>query len=205
MRVFYKTILVIAFVAVFMAGANYLMEWWFVSDKDKASSFGDFLSGITSVIVVFYIIVQYESYLRDKKTTTLNEFNQRYITDKNVEKVVKWMLANALCDENGRIVGKDPKKNEGDEPSIYEKENFMRFFEELNILIEKGLLKEEDALRLFAYYALVFDEYPSFRENIKDYNDPVLWYNFHQFITRSKITKNFIKSQSLMISHLFNK
>ena len=152
------------------------------------SNLGEMLSGFATAIAVFYAIVQYWSYNKDEKIRTLNEFNQRYATDKSIEKVVRWMLRTALYDENGKIVGKDPEKNDGNIPEVFDKELFMRFYEELNFLIDKHLLNEEDTLHFFAYYALVFDEYASFREDITDY-DSDQWTNFHSFINRIKQTK----------------
>lgn len=189
MKTFRNAILVIVFVAAITGVTNIIMSFSVFKDVDF-SALGDMLSGVAAAIAVFYAIVQYKSYLEDRKTKTLNEFNQRYVSDESIEKVIRWMVANAKYDENGRIVGKDPEKNEGEMPSIYDKEMFMRFFEELNILINKGLLNEKDTLKMFAYYALVFDEYPSFREDIRDYDNKKQWYDFHQFIFKTGQAKN---------------
>ena len=52
---------------------------------------------------------------------------------------------------------------------IYEKEMFMRFFEELYLQIKAGHLNREDVYHLFAYYALKYNKYLDFRKNIEDY------------------------------------
>jgi hypothetical protein len=181
-----NTLVAVVFVIILLWIINEVIGLLQMKD-DEVSALGGMLSGITAAIGVFYAILQYRSYQDSRKTELLCTYNQRYAADKSIEKVIKWILKTAKLDENGKIVGKDPNTVLGVEiPDIYDKEMFMRFFEELNVQINKGLLQKEDTLRLFAAYALIFDEYSSFREDITDYDDRTVWSNYHDFIEKNK-------------------
>ena len=75
-------------------------------------------------------------------------------------------------------------------PSTHDAEMFMRFFEEMQIQIDKNRLEKEQVFDLFAYYAMVFDANKRIRENlgIKDYDkDEWLWSKFKKFATNMMI------------------
>ena len=118
-----------------------------------------------------YAVFKYRNHLQEEKRKVLCEYNQRYSTDKNIEAVIEWMVQVAKTDEKtGEIKGvnKDIKTVP---PSIHKKEMFMRFFEELNIRLEKNDMNTDEVYSLFAYYALKFDNYWDFRLDIKDYKN----------------------------------
>lgn len=81
------------------------------------------------------------------------------------------MLKVAKLDNNGEIVGAHPNSILINKPNIIEKEMFMRFFEEIYLHIKEDNLDKESVFRLFAYYALKFDEHPEFRLDITDYKN----------------------------------
>ena len=186
-----KTVFIVLLFVIGLTIITYYTCSFFFKEKIDVSNLGEMLSGITAAIAAFYVMIQYQSYLKDKKNNQLSIYNKRFAEDKYIAKVTKWMINSAKYDENGRIVGKNKEKiiKEEETPDTYDKEMFMRFFEELNVQINNHLLNEEDTLRLFAYYALVFDEYKSFREEITDYDKDDLWMNFHKFIDRTKQTR----------------
>ena len=147
-----------------------------------------------------YAVCQYNNHLKEEKRKMLCEYNKRYSSDKNIEKVVEWMLLIARTDDDtGEIIG--VKQNiKCIPPSIYTKEMFMRFFEEINLRIEKGDMNADEVYKLFAYYAMKFDEYPGFRLDIKDYKkeselegnsedvnkNKDYWVDFRSFIEKMK-------------------
>ena len=191
MKAVSKFILVSLFVIGLTGLTHLFITLPFMEGKDIAS-LGQILSAVTAAIAVFYAIISYKDHLLEKKNNLLCLYNKRYTEDKSVEKVVRWMLSTAKMDENGGIVGHDPSKEVKDveKPDVYDKEMFMRFFEELNIQIDNHLLNEDNTLQLFAEYALIFDEYPSFRKDITDYDNEGAWTYFHSFIRKIKRAKS---------------
>ncbi len=159
-----KLILVLVFIAGFVA----VLHIPFLKDI-MTSDLGTLMSGICTAIVAFYAIIEFEQHLRDKKTELLCSYNERYSTDKNIEKVVKLILGEDTADAKA---------------GVFEKEIFMRFFEELNIQIEHGKLDECEVKNLFSYYALEFHNNDDLHKDITDYGSKDVWGDFHKFIER---------------------
>ena len=163
------------------------------------------ISAIVAASTACYAIKQYKRHLQDEHTKLLCEYNYRYSNDSNIRTVIEWMLRVADTDEYGDING--VKSNcYFYAPGINTKELFMRFFEELNLQMEKKNLKSKEVFDLFAYYALRFHEYKDFRLDIDDYktneelNDisddktrkkmEYRWHNFRSFIGKMKEEEN---------------
>ena len=103
---------------------------------------------LTAIIALFASIITYNEYMSTKDTKqaqVLSEYNKRYSEDPNIVKVVKYLN---YIHENGTINNPHREK-----PSNYEVEMFMRFFEELELQIQKKRLSEKDVCNLFTYYA----------------------------------------------------
>lgn len=69
---------------------------------------------------------------------------------------------------------------------LYEKEMFMRYFEELEIALKKEYIKDVSAVyETFSFYALRVSELGDLF--VPDYNDNHCWINFHRFIHRMRV------------------
>lgn len=153
--------------------------------SNQTNALGSISSALIALSVALYGIFQFDRHIKEKKTEILAIYNQRYSTDKNIEKVVRWIIDN--LDDNGKLKTVDPcEKN--DIPGIYEKELFMRFFEEMYLQISQGKINKEDAKRLFSYYALKFNEYDRFHSDITDYGSED-WHYYNKFICMMKCEK----------------
>lgn len=109
---------------------------------------GNLAEILTALIAFIASIITYHEYKSAKDTKqaqVLSEYNKRYSEDPNIVKVVKYLN---YIHEDGTINNPHREK-----PSNYEVEMFMRFFEELELQIEKGRLSERDVCNLFTYYA----------------------------------------------------
>lgn len=164
-------------------------------------SIAEISSLFVTLVGATYAIIQYQNHLKEEKRKVLCEYNQRYSTDKNIKSVITWMLKVAITNEiNGDIIDVNTNSNVLS-PGIQKKEMFMRFFEELNLRIDKGDLDAKEVYNLFSYYALKFDELWGFRLDIKDYkneremismneNDRKefkdCWVAYHSFIQKMK-------------------
>lgn len=123
---------------------------------------------LAASFATLYAVVEYHNHKKEHRIRLLGEYNHRYSTDKNVQKIVTWMLKVAIVDDDGEIIGADPSKCHC-KPDVNAKEMFMRFFEELYLQIENKSIDEEQACQLFSYYAIKFDEIKEFRLDITDY------------------------------------
>ncbi len=137
-------------------------------DKDGFSNIVSVLAAIISASVA------YSNYNIGLKMKTLSSYNERFCKDKCIKKVTK-ELAHKISDRE--------TSNDSDHSSVavdlsYDEEIFYRFFEELELNIEKGILKRKDVYNLFAYYAL--EGINNHRLYPKDY--PENWRLLEKFI-----------------------
>ena len=96
---------------------------------------------------------------------------------------VKSFIANNL-DKNGNL--KEEGNRDNNRPDQVEIEDFMRFFKDLHMAIEDGNISWEDAKKKFSYYALKFDEYSFFHEQVRDGYDSDIWSEFRLFCDHVK-------------------
>lgn len=73
-------------------------------------------------------------------------------------------------------------------PDGHDVEMFMRFFEELDMLIESKQMDKNKVYYMFAYYLLVFDSHRS-EFNITDY-DSGCWKHFKNIVIEMNKIKN---------------
>lgn len=128
-------------------------------------------TGITAYIAykaLIYAKKEYELQKRIKESETLSAYNQRYSTDQHI--------SNVICSFYKKT--RDCSKLE-----LNDKEMFLRFFEELQLTIERGGLSKEIVYDMFAYYAIkVADKGEEF---VKDYNTEN-WRRFRLFAESMK-------------------
>ena len=114
--------------------------------------FGSLAEMVSALIAISAFGIACKEYFGHKdarQAQILSEYNKRYSNDNNVVKVVKWL--NYIEDVNRNPYAHYIDKPE--KPTNYEVEMFMRFFEELELQIEKGRLERKDVNNLFVYYA----------------------------------------------------
>lgn len=76
------------------------------------------------------------------------DYNERYRTDEHINEVVEFLIGQQLKDEQ-----KTQSNSENNAHIINKREMFLRFMEEIQYLIEKGLIDKDEAYDLFGYYA----------------------------------------------------
>ena len=92
---------------------------------------------LVALSAFFLSIHELRSYKQKENNKLLSQLNGRYLENKDMQAVVKYL----------RDI--DP---EGDEPSAYQVEVFLRFFEELYVYLRHDGLKSEDVREFFNYY-----------------------------------------------------
>lgn len=138
---------------------------------------------LTSIYALYYAIREYEKRLEEEKTRILCEYNQRYASDPNIASVINWILEISTFEDDNRIRKIDVNKA-SKHPSVYEKELFMRFFEELQMQIEKGTIEKYIVKEMFGFYAVKFSLHKELRSDIKDYEKDE-WKGFREFVSLS--------------------
>lgn len=131
------------------------------------------------VLGVFGFVIalcQYRKYVEQNKHAVMAEYNQRYNDDKNIEAVVKYLI---------RFLENKETENEKDSKAltIYQKEMFMRFFEELQLQVENNRIGEGKIEDFFAYYAVAACMCPDFVEGTELIgDDDLVWERFRTFV-----------------------
>lgn len=92
---------------------------------------------VVAIVAVIVSLVELQSHKKKENNKLLSQLNKRYVTFPEVQKVVRYLREN------------DPDNNE---PSAYEIELFLRFFEELAVYLNTGSLKPDDIREFFDYY-----------------------------------------------------
>lgn len=92
---------------------------------------------VVAIVAVVVSIVELQSHKKKENNKLLSQLNNRYILTPEVQKVVRYLRENEPSDE---------------EPSAYEVELFLRFFEELAVFLNTGSLKPEDIREFFNHY-----------------------------------------------------
>lgn len=140
-------------------------------------------SCVITLVALYYAVSEYERYKESVKIDLLCRYNQRYTTDNNIAAVIKYILKAGITDSKGEICGVNKKLCKDPDVGIFEKEMFMRFFEELQEQIDNKMLdKDKDKVwTLFSYYAVQFDKFEDYRSDITDY-DTENWESFRNFV-----------------------
>ena len=139
-----------------------------IISAEAATAIATSLMFLVTAYAAYYAKKEYTKHIENERTKLLCEYNQRYADNTDLRNVIKWMLKVAILNEEGDIIDAEPNRL-SDRPGIYEKEMFMRFFEELNIHMKSGNISKTEACKLFSYYAIKFGEIKNFRLDITDY------------------------------------
>lgn len=102
-------------------------------------------SFVIATISLSFAYKEYRKRLKFEQCDVIMRYNERYENSESIKRVVDFLT----------------KKYKGEEveteklPSIYDKEIFLRFFEELNYMIDCGYLEKDIIADTFAFYFLV--------------------------------------------------
>ena len=132
------------------------------------------LGFVVSIIALIVSYWQYKLHRKQLKTELLTKYNVRYSIDKDISKVVKYLEQEEGLQLHEKV----------DIPDEHEVEMFMRFFEELELLIKAKAIDEKIVSYMFFYYLQSFEKHKDKWENV-GYEDKE-WKVFHEFLNRMK-------------------
>lgn len=134
----------------------------------------DYLMLIMTIITIVLATKEYRSAKQREKYAVFSEYSKRYSEDENIKATSEFIIAYL----NGEKLP---------DLTINQKEMFLRFFEELEMQIEKGRMDKEVVEDFFVYYAVAAAMCPPFLQgteliNGKDRMD--LWQRYRKLIKR---------------------
>lgn len=95
---------------------------------------------MTGVLLTAFSYYKYKEEQRVKMTAS---YNKEYRTDSRIQEVLRFLIEHSEQEHEPRI----------DAETINQREMFLRFFEEIQYLIDQNLIEEKQAYDLFGYYA----------------------------------------------------
>lgn len=100
---------------------------------------------IITVIAAIWAIIEFLQHKKNKKCEILAHYHERYANDHHIDKVLHYYLRTK---DN-----KDGKKS--DVPDVHDREMFLRFFEEIELMIQRNYIRKSDVKKLFIFYFMV--------------------------------------------------
>lgn len=142
--------------------------------KSNAPHYVMAFCAVSSLIAVLH---EYDEHKKRERAATFSEYNKRYSEDENIKAVTRYLI----CFLEHHEIG----DNHTEMPSVYQKEMFLRFFEELEFQMQQGRLTENEVTKFFAYYAVAAAMDKEFLKDTelgkKNYK---VWENYRNFVKR---------------------
>lgn len=139
------------------------------------SNIAQILTAIIAYLGVCKGFREYKEIQKQKRIQYLLDFGKRYTENNDITDVIK-------CLESLE----DNREYDCSNVDIHKVELYMRFIEELELLIESNSVDESAALYLFGYYTKILEDNQHKWQNL-NYNKEY-WNKFREF---TKKTKNF--------------
>lgn len=140
------------------------------------------LALLVSGIALYYAKKEYDHHKKSEKTALLCQYLQRYANDPYVKKIEDYILDTVLLDDNENIIGFDKRKTSNNIPTLWEKEMFMHFFEEIQLLIDDKMIEKDVIVDLIGYYIGIFHRVKEYHQDITDYDDERYWKYYLRFV-----------------------
>lgn len=175
MRIFKSCKDIVTSIIILLIAISLIIGFHYLTDM----KYDELCDIIGIVIAVSALLVAYKEYLGHKQNSKIEVFsklNKVFVTDKNIQSVILYLNQ------------KDSKV----EPTVNEIELFFRFFEEIDVYLEQGLLDIKVADELFAFYCMEFfkdnpsEDYRRLLDKIEYDKYENTWSHLQSFIQRIK-------------------
>lgn len=146
-------------------------------DVTKASVI---LGTAITIITLIKGLCEYLEHVKRQRIQYLLDMGRKYSANENITNVVRCLEKLSTKEE------KDKKTTiRNTELDIHDIEMFMRFIEELQMLIDAHVVNESATLYLFGFYVKTFDEHHIRFEKLDDYGE-AHWGAFMKFVKNVK-------------------
>lgn len=143
--------------------------------------FKDLALLLTPLITLLTVIIAFREYYRKRKQDKIElfiKYNARFCINEDVMRVTKYLEKYVGLNHHGEVYT----------PDDHQVEMFMRYFEELEFLIESGAIDEEIVSYMFSYYVFEFEKRKDEWKNV-GYEEEG-WRVFRNFVNRMHRIKN---------------
>lgn len=139
---------------------------------------------LTAIMTALVTFCKYEESVERKRIQYLLDFGNKYTSDNEIKEVLVF-LENLEDDNMYKKEYLTPNNTYSEEAlSIHSLEMFMRFIEELEILIRGKAISESAALNLFGYYTIILDKYHGRWPQLK--YEKEFWNVYRTFVEKAK-------------------
>lgn len=145
------------------------------SDNCNTISLYESFCILTGLVTLYIAYIEYQLHKERQMADTLSEYNKRY----SENETFKGIIIELIRHEDDEIGNDDILKGTEDAQIVYNRELFMRFFEELQIQIEKGNLERSLVHELFGWYAKKVEQ---LGENFVSDYEKDCWTTFKCFV-----------------------
>ena len=136
------------------------------------------------ILTVWIAFNNYSDYVKQKRIQYLLEFGKKYTEDEAIKEVVEFM-EHLETDNMYKTDEMNVDKTYNDTVlNIHSIEMFMRFIEELELLIRGGAVSESAALNLFGHYTTILDKYHNRWPKLEYEKD--FWTVYRSFVEKAK-------------------
>ena len=108
---------------------------------ESVSALVAFLALVVAIITAWFAWREYKRMVRHKQCEVFAQYNERYENSEYIQKVVKYCTFKT---DNPKEV-----------PTVHDKEMFLRFFEELDLMIQEDYISKEQVGNYFSYYFML--------------------------------------------------
>lgn len=150
-----------------------------LSIKEICSLIGAF----TALITVLVTLCKYEEHIERDRIRYLLDFGNKYTSDPKIVEVINFLEGLEDDEMYKKECMVNNTYNETALP-IHNIEMFMRFIEELELLIRSGAISGSAALNLFGYYTTILDKYHKRWPNLK--YEEKYWNIYRAFVDKAK-------------------
>lgn len=130
---------------------------------------------ITAVVALVVSCKEYCNHKRRERANVLSRYNERYSESESIKRVIKHINAIAYRDCDSL--------ESNDDPGTFDKEMFMRFFEELEYSIQADNINKKEVRDMFGFYPLLATERKGYLYNDDEKEN---WRMFCKFVKRMK-------------------
>lgn len=145
--------------------------------------FFEFITAFVALLTMCRGFCEYSDFLKRKRIQYLLEFGRKYTEDNDIREVIEFLehLEDDNQYENGHMSNGSYSETA---LSIHKIEMFMRFIEELELLVRAKSVSESAALNLFGHYTTILDRFHS-RWPTLGY-DKKYWNVYRSFVAKAK-------------------
>lgn len=196
-----KKVCFLIFIIILVA-LLYLLISMLPSVFEEKCKIPDYVLAVSTTLTLIVAYFEYCGHKQRERAATFSEYNKRYSEDENIKAVTKYLICflehhekyeedtTTGNNDRNKDLTQDAKKpainkNYAEVPSVYQKEMFLRFFEEIEFQMRQGRLTKNEVTDFFAYYAVAAAMDEEFLKDTdlgkKNYK---VWQNYRNFVKR---------------------